>query len=165
MWPKGSSRVGTLTRDERIRGMDVLAKAIQGRIAALVLGVQGTDTADMLQYARRAEALFDAMIAMPPTSGTSMDDYRQYFRALGQATTRPVIVQTSGGGSRPRPSTDLIVELAHEFPNFGYVKEETAPIVERMKAEIRQRPAMKRDLRRELRRRLALRNAVVSSTA
>jgi dihydrodipicolinate synthase/N-acetylneuraminate lyase len=144
VWPQGSSRVGTLTRDERMRGMDVLAKAIQGRNAALVLGVQGKDTADMLQYARRAEALApDAMIAMPPTSGTSMDDYRQYFRALAQVTTRPVIVQTSGGAPGLAPSTDLIAELAHEFPNFGYVKEETAPIVERMKAEIRQRPAMK----------------------
>ena len=72
-----------------------------------------------------------------------MDDYRQYFRALAQVTTRPVVVQTSGGAPGLAPSTDLIAELAHEFPNFGYVKEETAPIVERMKAEIRQRPAMK----------------------
>jgi 4-hydroxy-tetrahydrodipicolinate synthase len=144
VWPQGSSRVGTLTKDERMRGMEVLAKAIQGRNAALVLGVQGVDTPEMLQYARRAEALApDAMIAMPPTSGTSMDDYRQYFRALGQATARPVIVQTSGGARNLAPSTDLIVELAHEFPNLGYVKEESAPIVERMKAESRQRPAMK----------------------
>src|SRR5579864_862318 len=144
VWPQGSSRVGTLTKDERMRGMEVLAKAIQGRKAALVLGVQGVDTPEMLQYARRAEALApDAMIAMPPTSGTSMDDYRQYFRALGQATTRPVIVQTSGGARNLAPSTDLIIELAHEFANLGYVKEETAPIVERMKAESRQRPAMK----------------------
>jgi dihydrodipicolinate synthase/N-acetylneuraminate lyase len=89
VWPQGSSRVGTLTKDERMRGMEVLAKAIQGRKTALVLGVQGVDTSEMLQYARRAETLApDAMIAMPPTSGASMDDYRQYFRALGQATAR-----------------------------------------------------------------------------
>jgi 4-hydroxy-tetrahydrodipicolinate synthase len=144
VWPQGSSRVATLTKDERMRGMEVLAKAIEGRNAALVLGVQGRDTAEMLQYARRAEALApDAMIAMPPTSGTTMDDYRQYFRALAQATTRRVIVQTSGGARNLAPSTDLLVELAREFTNFGYVKEETAPIVERMKAEIRDRPAMK----------------------
>ena len=47
-------------------------------------------------YARHAESLApDALIAMPPTAGTSMDDYRAYFRALGQATNRPVIIQTS----------------------------------------------------------------------
>src|SRR5687767_2640554 len=40
VWPQGSSRVATLTRDERLRGMEVLAKAVQGKKVALVLGVQ-----------------------------------------------------------------------------------------------------------------------------
>jgi 4-hydroxy-tetrahydrodipicolinate synthase len=144
VWPQGSSSVGTLTNSERMHGMEVLAKAMDGRSAAVVLGVQGKDTTEMLEYARRAEALnADAMIAMPPTTGRSMEDYRQYFRALAQMTRRPVIVQTSGGARDLPPTTDLIVDLANEFPNFGYVKEETAPIVERMREELRHRPAMK----------------------
>src|SRR5262249_26881137 len=57
VWPQGSSGVATLTKDERMRGMAVLAKAAQGRKVALVLGVQGKDTAEMLEYATRAEAL------------------------------------------------------------------------------------------------------------
>src|SRR6185436_17964274 len=98
VWPQGSSSVGTLTKGERLQGMEALVKALAGRTAAVVLGVQGKDTAEMLEYARRAEALgADAMIAMPPASGKSTDDYRQYFRALAQVTKRPVIVQTSGG--------------------------------------------------------------------
>ena len=98
VWPQGSSSVATLTKDERLHGMEVLAKAAKGKRLTLVLGVQGKDTAEMLEYARRADALgTDAMIAMPPTTGKSMDDYRAYFRALGGATTRPSIVQTSGG--------------------------------------------------------------------
>jgi len=52
-------------------------------------------------------------------------------------------VQTSGGARDLPPTTDLIVELAREFPNFGYVKEESQPVVSRMKAEIAARPAMK----------------------
>ena len=35
-----------------MRGMEVLAKAVQGKRVALVLGVQGKDTAEMLEYAR-----------------------------------------------------------------------------------------------------------------
>src|SRR5581483_36896 len=94
VWPQGSSGVSTLTEDERVHGMEVLAKAAKGTRVALVLGVQGKDIAEMLAYAKRADALgADAMIAMPPTSGTSMDDYRAYFRALAGATKRPVIVQ------------------------------------------------------------------------
>src|SRR5262245_11933611 len=124
-WPQGSSGVNTLTKAERMHDMEVLTKALAGKNAAVVLGVQGRDTAEMLEYARRAEALnADAMIAMPPTTGKSMDDYRQYFRTLASVTKRPVIVQTSGGARDLPPSTDLIVELAKEFPNFGYVKEE-----------------------------------------
>src|SRR5262245_18531128 len=96
VWPQGSSSVATLTRDERMHGMEVLAKAVQGKRTALVLGVQGKDTAEMLEYARRAEAFSpDAVIAMPPGSGQTQDDYLQYFRALAGVTARPVIVQTS----------------------------------------------------------------------
>jgi 4-hydroxy-tetrahydrodipicolinate synthase len=109
-----------------------------------VLGVQGKDTSEMLEYARRAEALApDALIAMPPTSARSLDDYASYFRALAAVTKRPVIIQTSGGAPSLPPSVDLIVSLAREFPHLGYVKEESQPLVPRMKEELRQRPVMK----------------------
>jgi 4-hydroxy-tetrahydrodipicolinate synthase len=144
VWPQGSSGVTTLTKDERMHGMEVLARAVQGKRASLVLGVQGRDIQEMLEYAKRAEALApDAVIAMPPTTGASMDDYRAYFRALAGATKKPVILQTSGGARNLVPSTDLIVELATEFPHFGYVKEESDPLIERMKIEMQHRPAMK----------------------
>lgn len=144
VWPQGSSGVATLTKDERVKGMDVLAKAMQGKRAALVLGVQGKDTTEMLEFARRADALgVDAMIAMPPTGATSLDDYRGYFRALAAATQRPVIVQTSGGVRTLTPSTDLIIELAREFPHMAYVKEESDPLWERIKAEVAAKPIMK----------------------
>ena len=124
--------------------MEVLAAAGRGKAAALVLGVQGKDTAEMLEYAQRAEALApDAMIAMPPSTAHSIDEYREYFRALARATSRPVIVQTSGGARDLPPTVDLIVALAREFPHMAYVKEESAPLVERMKAEIAQRPPLK----------------------
>ena len=145
VWPQGSSGVTTLTRDERLRGMQELAKAVQGTQVALVLGVQGKDTAEMLDYTRRAEALApDMLIAMPPTTGTSLDDYRSYFRALAGATSRPVIIQTSGGARDLVPTTELLVELAREFPHLGNVKEESDPVVERMLAEVKQRPPMSR---------------------
>ena len=144
VWPQGSSGVTTLTKSERVRGMQMLAKAAQDRRVTLVLGVQGRDAAEMLEYAKRAEALgTDAMIAMPPTSGTSMEDYRAYFRALAGATKRPIIVQTSGGAKNLVPSTDLIIELASEFPHVAYVKEESDPLIPRMQAELKARPAMK----------------------
>jgi dihydrodipicolinate synthase/N-acetylneuraminate lyase len=144
VWPQGSSSVANLTKAERLRGMEVLAAAAQRRKAALVLGVQGPATADMLEYTRRAEALApDALIAMPPSTAKTMDEYRDYFRALGQATKRPVFVQTSGGAKDLVPSVDLMVDLAREFPHLAYIKEESAPLVERMTAELARRPPLK----------------------
>jgi 1-pyrroline-4-hydroxy-2-carboxylate deaminase len=144
VWPQGSSGVATLTKEERLHGMKVLADAVRGKKAVLGLGVQGRNTEEMLEYARHAESLGpDAMIAMPPSSGQSVEDYREYFRALAQVTRRPVIVQTSGGARDLPPPVDLIVDLAREFPHFGYIKEESAPVVERMRAELRQRPPLR----------------------
>jgi 4-hydroxy-tetrahydrodipicolinate synthase len=143
VWPQGSSGVANLTKDERLRGMEVLAKATQGKKTALVLGVQGKDTPEMLEYARKAEALApDAMIAMPPSGAKAVEEYREYFRALAQVTKRPIIIQTSGGARDLPPPVDLIVSLAREFPHLGYVKEESAPVLERMTAEIAQRPPL-----------------------
>src|SRR5262249_5923049 len=66
-----------------------------------------------------------------------------YFRSLAGATRRPVILQTSGGVRHLVPSTDLIIELAREFPHLGYVKEESEPLVPRLKAELANRGVMK----------------------
>ena len=144
VWPQGSSGVAYLSQDERMHGMEVVAKAAQGKKPAVVLGVQGKDTAEMLEYARRAEALApDAMIAMPPSRARSLDEYGEYFRALAKVTHRPVIIQTTGGAPKLPPPVDLILELARELPNFGYVKEESEPLIERMKAEVQHRPPMK----------------------
>ena len=144
VWPQGSSGVRYLTKEERLRGLEVLSKAARGKKPALVLGVQGKDTAEMLEYAQKAEALApDALIAMPPTTAKSLDEYASYFRALAGVARRPVIVQTSGGAPSLAPSVELIVSLAREFPHLAYVKEESQPLVTRMKEELRNRPPMK----------------------
>ena len=144
VWPQGSSGVATLTREERLHGMEVLAKAVKGTPLTLVLGVQGGDTAEMLAYTHRAvEVGSDAVIAMPPTSGTSMDEYGAYFRALARAFPRPIFMQTSGGAKNLFPSVDLMVQLAREFPHMAYVKEESDPVVARMQQELAARPVMK----------------------
>lgn len=141
VWPQLSSELPQLTKDERMHGMEILAKAARGKKPALVLGVQGDDTAEMLEYASHAEsAAPDAMIAIPPRNAKSLDDYREYFRALCKLTKRPVFLQTSGGAPAIEPTVEFILELAHEFPNFGYIKEEHEPVIARMKALAAHRP-------------------------
>ena len=141
VWPQNSSEQRYLSQAARLRGFATLARANEGRAPALVLGVQAADTAGMLEYARHAEALApDAMIAIPPRTATSLDDFRRYYAALCEVTDRPVFVQTSGGAPDIEPTVDFIVSLAREFPQCGYVKEEHPPVQERMLQLAEHRP-------------------------
>jgi dihydrodipicolinate synthase/N-acetylneuraminate lyase len=144
VWPQLASEYARLTKEERFRGMEVIAKAAKGKRPALVLGVQGANKAAMLAYAEKAESLApDALIAMPPTEAKSLEEYRDYYRALAHATSRPVFIQTTGGAKGLVPEIDFLVGLAKEFPNCGYIKEEYQPVVERMLELARHRPAIK----------------------
>jgi 4-hydroxy-tetrahydrodipicolinate synthase len=144
VWPQLASEYASLSREERLRGMEVLAKAARGRKPALVLGVQGPDTHAALAYLDKAESLSpDAVIAIPPTEAASLDDFREYYRALARAARRPLFVQTTGGAKGIVPPVSLLASLATEFPNCGYVKEEQAPVIERMRQLASHRPAIK----------------------
>ena len=148
IWPQSGDSVDLLTTDEKLQGMEVLAKTARDlRTTALCLGVQGKDTDEMLVYARHAEKLAPAaFISRPPDAGRTQGDMRQYWRALASITKRPVIQQTTGGVAYkgPVPSTQLLVELAEKFPNFGYVKEEANPVISRTRALVAARPPIRR---------------------
>lgn len=143
VWPQLASEYYKLSKEERFRGMEALAKACRARRPALVLGVQGPDTAAALEYTRHAEKLQpDALIAIPPTEAKTLDDFRQYYRAIARETKRPIFIQTTGGAKGIEPKIELLVELAREFPQLGYVKEEYNPVIERMRELARHRPVV-----------------------
>ena len=133
VWPQLASEYMTLTKEERLHGMEVIARAAKGKKPALLLGVQAPDTAAALEYVRQAEKVgSDAIIAMPPTEAKSLDDFREYYRAIGRAAHRPLCMQTTGGARGIAPTVEFVLDLARELPNFRYVKEEFEPVVERM---------------------------------
>ena len=144
VWPQLASEYAQLSVQERMRGMDTLAKAARGKRAALVLGIQGPNTAQALDYARKAEELApDAVIATPPGQGRSLDEVREYYSALARAVKRPCFIQTTGGAKGLNLPVDFIVSLAREFPNLVYVKEELEPVLERMRQLDAARPVIR----------------------
>lgn len=144
VWPQLASEYASLDKQERMRGMEVLAKAARGKAPALVLGVQGANVDAALEYLKKAEDLGpDALIAIPPTEAKSVDDFRRYYEALGGAARRPLFVQTTGGAKGITPPVEMIAELARKFPHLGYVKEEAEPVIERMLALAKERPAVR----------------------
>jgi len=147
IWPQSGDSVDLLSREEKLRGMEVLAEVAQNTKTALCLGVQGRDLEEMLTFAKHAEKLAPAaIISRPPDDGRTQDDLHTYWRALAKVARRPVIIQTTGGVAYrgPTPSVELLTELAKEFPFFGYVKEEASPVPSRIRALIKSRPPIRR---------------------
>lgn len=137
IWPQSNDSVDLLTREEKLEGMEVLAKTSRNlKTTALCLGVQGENTEDMLVYAKHARELAPtAIISRPPDHGKTQEDLREYWRALAAVITdQPVMIQTTARRGGISPSTQLLIELAQEFPNFGYVKEESNPVIPRIQA-------------------------------
>lgn len=140
VWPQNSSEQRYLSKAERLRGFEVLAEANRGRDMVLIFGVQADDQEGMLEYARAAEALApDGMIAIPPTTATSLAEIYAYYAALCEVTARPVFVQTSGGPDIEL-TIDFLVKLATDLPQCGYIKEEYGNVHERMIALSAYRP-------------------------
>ena len=110
----------------------------------LVLGVQQNSTRELVELATFAERLApDMMIAMPPKVGNSLEDYREYYSALAEVTSRPIMIQTQPNLPGVEFKTDFMLELADKYPNLGYVKEEAQPVFERIQALVGQ-PQIKR---------------------
>jgi dihydrodipicolinate synthase/N-acetylneuraminate lyase len=146
IWPQSGDSVDLLTIDEKLQGMEVLATAARGLRTALCLGVQGKDTAEMLVFAKHAEKLAPAaIISRPPDSGRTEDDMRQYWHALADVAQRPVIIQTTGGVAYkgPVPSVPLLIELAKDLSQFGYVKEEAGSVIARTRALVAAKPPIR----------------------
>ena len=147
IWPQSGDSIDLLTMDEKMNGMEVLAKTARSLPTSLCLGVQGKDTEEMLAFAEHAEKLEpEAIISRPPDSGKTEEDLRQYWRALAAVAKRPVILQTTGGVAYkgPLPSPELMIELAAEFPHFGYIKEEAGDVLGRMRTSLAAMPPVRR---------------------
>jgi 1-pyrroline-4-hydroxy-2-carboxylate deaminase len=149
IWPQSGDSVDLLTEKEKFEGMEALTEAAKKFKSSLCLGVQGKNTKEMLVHAKFVEKLAPtAIISRPPDEGKTEDDLRQYWRALGAVARRPVIFQTTGGVAYkgPTPSVKLMIELAREFPCFGYIKEEAGKVADRIRQESAARPPIRRVL-------------------
>lgn len=153
IWCQSNDAIDLLTTEEKLKGFEACAAALEGRSCVLTLGANGTNTAEMLLIAAGIERVADrhprtkiAMVSRPPDDVRSQEQIEAAWDALGKVSKRPVIFQTYGTKHTPTPDVELIVRLAKRHPHaFGYVKEEAAGwnANERMLREMRAKPAIK----------------------
>ena len=132
VWPQLASEYSRLTFDERIAGMETIAGEANKITPAVVLGVQAEDTKTAVRYAQHAERLApDAIIAIPPRVDGKVvgdrDDHFAYYRAIGDACSRPLFVQAIGD-----LPLDFILEMAETIPTLRYVKDEAGHTLSRI---------------------------------
>ena len=154
IWCQSNDAIDLLTTEEKFRGFEACATAVEGKDIVLALGANGTNATEMLEIAAEIEWVAErhpsakiAMISRPPDDVRTEAQLEAAWDALGAVVKRPVIFQTYCSEKTPTPSVELLVRLAKKHPAvFGYVKEEAAgnSANERMVQENAAKPAMKR---------------------
>jgi len=132
VWPQLASEFPLLSYDERLVGAEALVRANKALDAktrpAVVIGVQASDTETAAKYARHADKLApDAIIAIPLNGGKDEAKQMEYYAAIGEACSRPLIVQTIGP-----MSVDLVLRMAKQIPTLRYVKDEAGATLPRL---------------------------------
>ena len=131
-WPQMASEWPQLTFDERLAGAEAIMRANKAVDAqtrpAVVIGVQANDIETAVKYARHAEKLGpDAIIAIPLNQGKDEAKQMEYYSAIGEACSRPLIVQTLG-----QMSVDLVLRMAKQIPTLRYAKDEAGATLPRL---------------------------------
>ena len=121
VWPQIASGWTTLTERERLDGAEAILAAGKHGGTALAIGVQtkGGDLARSVMLAKHAERHgADAIVSLPPDNAGD-EAMLEYYRAIGAATSLPLIVQTRG-----TMSVDLVVRMFQAIPTMRAVKDE-----------------------------------------
>ena len=152
IWPQSNDAIDLLSTEEKFKGMEAIAHALQNSKSTVAFGCNGKDTADMVEYVKYVETLADkykntniAIIARPADNTKTQNDVKKDFLELQKHTARPTIIQTVNLSCNIKSiDVDLLIDLAKQNPKvFGYIKEETGNAIEcnaRMAKEIAAKP-------------------------
>ena len=133
VWPVMASEFTVLTEKERHRSTELLLKRVAGRLP-VVIGVATVWTELSVELARHAEDHgADAIISLPPyVQKPTRDQARTFYQALSDAVSLPIFLQNCDGAMGLAFTADEIATFAAEIPRIDYVKEETAPMGQRI---------------------------------
>ena len=130
VWPQLASQYFLLSFEERIRGAEAIVGAGKALKPAVVIGVQASDTATAVKFAKHADKLKpDAIIALPTKRGDDLDlnEAKKYYAAIADACGLPFFVQTTGN-----MSVEFVMQMAREIPTLRFIKDEAGHTLSRI---------------------------------
>lgn len=124
VWPVMVGEFYFLGEEERIRNLDAVVEAVNGRLP-VIFGCSGVSIPQVLLYARAAQqAGADAIIAMAPAR-TTQTLAIELFHRLADAFDGPIVLQNAA--LYAPLNGEQIARLVEDVPQIEYIKEERPP--------------------------------------
>lgn len=114
----------TLGDEERTQVVETAVRHVDGRIPVLV-GTMNASTSQAVRYSREAEALgADGLMILPPYYYTpTEDEIFEYYRAICDAVSLPIMLYNNPVTSNVDMSAKLVGRLTRAFGQIRYIKE------------------------------------------
>jgi len=137
VYPVNASEFWVLSDEERAKAVELVVKAVGGKIP-VVVGAAGGSDAHAVVFAKHAqEAGADAVIAMPPyIRAVGENDIYAYYRAMSEAISIPIFIQNHDAPAGTRLSPQFCARLVQELEHVDWIKEETFPPGHAISAEL-----------------------------
>ncbi len=114
----------TITKEEKQEIIDVIVKTNNGRLP-LVLGIGGNNTLEVVkEFKSRDLSQIDGILSVAPYySKPTQEGFYQHFKALAEATEKPIILYNVPGRTAKNMEAATTLRLANDFSNIVAVKE------------------------------------------
>ena len=114
----------TITKQEKAEIVHFISKVNNGRLP-LVLGIGGNNTAAVIEEINNSDlSSIDAILSVSPYySKPTQEGVYQHFKAISEASSKPIILYNVPGRTSSNVLPETIVRLANDFDNIIGVKE------------------------------------------
>lgn len=123
-----------LTNEEKQLVIDTVIHANNKRLP-IILGIGGNNTAAVVNEVKTRDLTnIDAILSVSPYyNKPTQEGIYQHFKAVAEATTKPIVVYNVPGRTASNILPETIIRLATDFDNIIAVKEAAGDIVQAMR--------------------------------
>ncbi|WP_299620211.1 4-hydroxy-tetrahydrodipicolinate synthase [uncultured Tenacibaculum sp.] len=124
----------TLSKEEKEAVKSKIIEVNNGRLP-LVIGIGGNNTAAVVEEIKNTDlSNFDGILSVSPYyNKPTQEGIYQHFKAVSEATDKPIILYNVPGRTSSNMSPEVVVRLANEFENVVAVKEAKGDMVQAMR--------------------------------